>query len=160
MLTNNKMPTAGDNATTGNFIGLKAENCSIIKLRGLKVLEDDQGHDLLKILRKGGAGGSSELEVVVTNLLQRIDTVEKYLQNMPPPTGAKGAKGDQGDQGDQGEPGPQGSAGPRGKDGAKTLAALADVNLDGLDEGGMLAWSKKDKKWVVKFLEEEEEEEE
>ena len=145
------MPISGDNPN-GNFVGLKAENCTIIKLRGLKVLEDDQGQDLLKLLRKGGGSGSSELETVVSNLLQRIDTIEKYLQNMPAPSA--GVKGPKGDQGNEGEPGPVGPAGPKGKDGAKTLAALTDVNLDGLDDGAVLAWSAKEKKWVVTLEEE------
>jgi hypothetical protein len=160
LLTLNKMPVTGTNPN-GNFQGLKAENCTILKLRGLKVLEDDQGHDLLKLLRKGGgggSGGSSELEAVVTNLLQRIDAIEKYLQNMPPPAaGIKGPKGDQGEPGETGEPGPVGPAGPRGKDGAKTLSALTDVNLDGLDDGATLLWSAKDKKWVVGLSEEDDE---
>ena len=148
------MPVTGTNPN-GNFQGCKIENGTILKLRGLKVLEDDQGIDLLKLLRKGGGGGvSSEFESVVTNLLQRIDTIEKYLQNLPPPTGSKGPKGDAGEQGEQGEPGPVGPQGAKGKDGVKTLAALADVNLDGLDDGAVLVWSAKDKKWVVSLEEE------
>jgi hypothetical protein len=149
------MPGTGDNPN-GNFIGLKGENCTLLKIRGVKILEDDQGQDLLKLLRKGAhAGGSSELEAVVTNLLQRIDTIEKYLQTLPPPSaGVKGPKGDKGEPGESGEPGPQGPQGPKGKDGAKTLAALTDVNLDGLDDGAILQWSSKDKKWVVSLEEE------
>ncbi len=149
------MPVTGTNPN-GNFQGCKIENGTILKLRGLRVLEDDQGNDLLKLLRKGGGGsGSSELEVVVTNLLQRIDTIEKYLQTMPPPsTGVKGPKGDAGEPGESGEPGPQGPQGPKGKDGAKSLSALIDVNLDGLDDGAVLVWSGKDKKWVVSLEEE------
>jgi hypothetical protein len=148
------MPVTGTNPN-GNFQGCKIENGTILKLRGLKVLEDDQGNDLLKLLRKGGGSGSSELEAVVTNLLQRIDTIEKYLQTMPPPSAAvKGTKGEQGEQGEPGEPGPQGPQGPKGKDGAKTLSALTDVNLDGLDDGAVLVWSAKDKKWVVSLEEE------
>ena len=147
------MPVTGTNPN-GNFQGCKIENGTILKLRGLKVLEDDQGTDLLKLLRKGGGGGSSELEAVVTNLLQRINVIEEYLQKLPPPsTGTKGPKGDKGDDGEPGEPGPQGA---RGKDGAKTLSALTDVNLDGLTDGAVLTWSAKDKKWVVSVEEEEE----
>lgn len=152
------MPVSGTNPN-GNFQGCKIENGTIHKLRGLKILEDDQGNDLLKLLRKGASSNSSELEAVVTNLLQRIDTIEKYLQTMPPPaaaTGAKGPKGDKGDKGDDGEVGPVGPAGPRGKDGAKTLSALTDVNLDGLDDGAVLTWSAKEKKWVVSLEEEDE----
>lgn len=147
------MPVTGTNPN-GNFQGLKAENCTIIKLRGLSVLEDDQGHDLLKLLRKGvTSGSSSELEAVVTNLLQRIDVVEKYLQNMPAPTAAvKGPKGDKGDKGDDGEKGETGPQGARGK-GASKVSELSDVNLDGLDDGAILMWSSKEKKWVVSLEE-------
>lgn len=146
------MPVTGTNPN-GNFQGLKGENCTLLKIRGIKVLEDDQGHDLLKMLRKGGGSGSSELETVVSNLLQRIDAVEKYLQNMPAPS-----KGIPGPQGEQGEMGPVGPAGPKGKDGAKTLSALTDVNLDGLTDGAVLTWSAKDKKWVVGVEDDEDEE--
>jgi hypothetical protein len=146
------MPITGT-STGGNYKGLKAEDASIIKLRGLKILEDDQGNDLLKLLRKGGGSGngSSELESVVTNLSQRIDTIEKYLQNLPAPSGTKGPKGD---KGDDGEPGPQGPQGSKGKSASK-LAELLDVNLDGLDDGAILAWSTKNKKWVVSLEEDE-----
>ena len=150
------MPVTGTSGP-GNFQGLKGENCTLLKIRGVKVLEDENGVDLLKLLRKGGGGGSSssELETVMTNLLQRIDTIEKYLQTLPPPSaGSKGPKGDKGEQGEQGEPGEQGPQGAKGKDGAKTLAALGDVNLDGLDDGAVLTWSAKDKKWVVSLEEE------
>jgi hypothetical protein len=144
----------------GNFQGLKGENCTLLKIRGVRVLEDDQGRDLLKILRGGGGADSSEITVALTNLVQRITTIENYLQTMPAPSagvkGPKGDKGDKGDDGEPGEPGPQGPAGPKGKDGAKTLSALTDVNLDGLEDGASLIWSAKDKKWVVGLAEEEE----
>jgi hypothetical protein len=145
------MPVSGTNPN-GNFQGLKAENCTILKLRGLTILEDDQGHDLLKLLRKGAASGSSELEAVVSTLLQRIDTIEKYLQTLPPPAaavkGPKGDKGDPGEPGEPGEPGPQGPQGAKGK-GATKFSELVDVNLDGLDDGAVPMWSSKEKKWVM-----------
>ncbi len=153
------MPVTGTNPN-GNFQGCKIENGTILKLRGLKVLEDEHGIDLLKLLRKGATGGSSELEAIVTNLLSRISVVETYLQNMPPPaaavsgSGKAGPKGDQGDQGEQGEQGERGLQGPKGKDGAKKLADLTDVDLDGLEDGATLIWSAKDKKFVVGLTEE------
>lgn len=153
-------PSVTGTSFPGNFQALKGENCTLIKIRGVKVLEDDQGRDLLKLLRSGGSGAdSSEITVALTNLMQRIDVIEKYLQSMPAPTGVKGPKGDKGDKGDDGEPGEpgiQGPAGPKGKDGAKTLAALTDVNLDGLEDGASLIWSAKDKKWVVGLAEDDE----
>lgn len=143
------MPASGT-SLGGNFRGLKAEDCSIINLRGLRVLEDEKGQDLLKLLRKGGSG-SSELEGVVNTLLQRIDTIEKYLQTLPPPVAAAGVKGEKGEKGDQGEPGEKGDTGPQGArgKGVSKLSEMTDVNLDGLDDGAVLAWSSKDKKWVV-----------
>lgn len=149
-------PAISGTNPNGNFQALKGENCTLLKIRGVKILEDDQGRDLLKILRSGGGGAdSSEITAALTNVLQRIDTIEKYLQTMPPPSaGVKGPKGDKGDKGEDGEPGEPGPQGPRGKDGAKTLSALTDVNLDGLEDGAVLVWSAKDKKWVVSLEEE------
>jgi hypothetical protein len=150
------MPVTGTNPN-GNFQGCKIENGTIIKLRGLTVLEAADGTDLLKLLRKGGnSNGSSELEAVVANLLQRIDVIEKYLQTLPPPVaaaGVKGPKGDKGDQGEQGEQGIPGAQGPRGK-GASKFSELLDVNTDGLDDGAVPMWSAKEKKWVMSVEEE------
>jgi hypothetical protein len=147
------MPAAGD-CRNGNFIGLKGENATLLKIRGVKVLEDEYGVDLLKALRKGASAGSSELDVTVATLLQRIDTIEKYLQTMPPPSaGVKGPKGDKGEDGEAGEPGIAGPQGAKGKDGARSISEMKDVNLDGLDDGAILVWSSKDKKFVVSLEE-------
>lgn len=135
------MPVTGTNPN-GNFQGCKIENGTILKLRGLSVLEDDKGTDLLKLLRKGVVASSSELEGVVLNLSKRIDAIEKFLQTLPS-SGVKGPKGE------TGEPGETGAQGAKGKDGAKTLAALTDVDFSGLSDGAVLVWSAKDKKWVV-----------
>lgn len=150
------MPNAGSNPN-GNFIGLKGENCTLLKIRGVKILEDDQGNDIIKMMRKeiNSTGSSSELEVVVTNLLQRLDTVEKYLKTLGKgERGERGEKGEQGEQGEPGEKGEQGIQGAKGKDGAKTLSALTDVNLDGLEDGATLVYSAKQKKFVVGLPEE------
>lgn len=141
------MPVSGTNPNS-NFQALKAENCTIQKLRGIQILEDDKGNDLLKLIRKGGNGSSSDVDSVISNIIQRIDNIEKFLQNMPPPQ-----KGPKGDQGEPGEMGPVGPQGPKGKSGASKVAELTDVNLDGLDDGAMLVWSSKDKKWVVSLEE-------
>jgi hypothetical protein len=146
------MPVTGTNPNS-NFQALKGENCTFIKVRGLKVLEDDKGNDLLKMLYKNSSStGSSEVELAVSNLLQRIDTIEKYLQTIPPPgtvsTATKGLKGEKGDKGDDGEKGESGAQGPRGK-GATKFSELLDVNIDGLDDGAVPMWSAKEKKWVM-----------
>jgi hypothetical protein len=142
------MPAAGD-SRAGNFIGLKGENCTLLKINGVKVLKDENGVDILKLLRaKGSGASSSELD----SISQRLTAIETYLQTLPQPTA--GPRGPIGPSGEQGEKGEQGPAGPKGKDGASTIAALKDVNLDGLDDGAMLVWSAKDKKWVVSLEEE------
>jgi hypothetical protein len=145
------MPINGE--SSGSFMGIKGENCTFMKIRGVKILEDENGVDILKLIRTGKTSNaaSSEVEATISNLLHRIDAVEKYLQNMPPPVasgvpGPKGPKGDKGDEGIQGEMGPQGA---RGAPGAKKLSELTDVNLDGLDDGAILVWSAKEKKFVV-----------
>jgi len=139
----------------GNFLALKGENCTLQKIRGVKVLEDEYGNNLLNLIRQGGGGGgSSDVQAALSHLLSRVDAVEKYLQTLPPPsTPLKGEKGERGEKGEPGESiaGPQG---PRGKDGSKKLSLLEDVNLDGLDDGATLIWSSKDKKWVVGITEE------
>lgn len=145
------MPIAGTNLN-GHFMGLKGENCTLMKIRGVQILEDSYGNDILALVRNGGSGSnSSELESALSTMSQRIEAIEKYLQNLPNPTqGPKGDQGEPGEPGEQGDPGPQG---PRGRDGAKTVAALSDVNLDGLDDGAILVWSSKEKKWVVSLEE-------
>jgi hypothetical protein len=145
------MPISGS-SDGGNFVGLKGENCTLLKVRGVKILEDEYGVDLLKLIRKGGSSNSSDIEAALSNLLARLDAVEKYLQNMPPPaaaTGVAGPRGPKGDKGEDGEPGEPGAQGPRGAAGAKSFKELSDVNLDGLDDGAIMVWSAKEKKWVV-----------
>lgn len=143
------MPVSGT-CSNNNFQSLKAENATVLYLRGVKIFEDEYGNDLFKTLRKGTSGGSSELESVLATLLKRVETIEGFLQNLPPP--GKGPKGDKGEPGEPGETGPQGPQGPRGK-GATNLVDLSDVNIDGLDDGAVLMWSLKQKKWVVSLEE-------
>jgi len=140
-------------------MAIQGENCTFLKIRGIQVLEDEYGTDLLKVLRSGSGGGrSTELEAMVQNLLLRVDAVEKYLQTLPPPTAATGVAGPKGPKGDAGEPGEQGERGPqgpRGKNGAKTLAELEDVDISSALEdsekydGALLVWSDAEKKLVL-----------
>ena len=150
-------PAVTGTSSPGNFQALKGENCTLLKVRGIKILEDEHGVDLLKLLRRSaGATGSSELEAVVSTLIQRLDVVEKYLQTLssapPAASGVKGPKGDTGPPGADGADGPPGIQGPRGK-GASKVSEVGDVNLDGLDDGAVLVWSAKEKKWVVSLEE-------
>ena len=125
---------------------IKGENCTLMHIRGVKTFESSDGVDLLKLLKKGGARDSSmDVDKTIMNLLNRVDTLEKFIKNIPMGTGEKG------DKGDTGEPGESitGAQGPRGKDGAKTLAELKDVCLDGLDDGDVLVWSASKKQWIT-----------
>jgi len=150
------MPIGGQ--VPGNYSALKGENCTLTNVRGVQKFEDEHGVDLLKLIRNAASGGASGhisagVESALFTLNQRIDAVEKYLQSMPAstpgPAGPRGAVGPAGPQGDAGETGPQG---PRGK-GANSIKDLVDVNLDGLDDGAILVWSSKDKKFVVSLEE-------
>ncbi len=140
--------------------GFKAENATLLHIAGVRSLKDQHGTDLLELMRKSASSSSSdspELQTLLETLQERLDTIEKYLQNMPPPSaGVKGPKGDKGDKGEDGEAGDPGIPGPqgaKGKDGARSIAELKDVNLDGLEDGAILMWSAKDKKWVVSLEE-------
>jgi hypothetical protein len=134
------MPINGEKS--GDFLGIKGENCNFIRVKGLRVLEDEFGNDLLKIIRGGisSGGASSEIKTSISNILLRLEAMEKFLQNMPNTATNATPEVIQG---------PPGIQGPRGAPGAKKLSELTDVNLDGLDDGAILVWSSKDKKFVV-----------
>ncbi len=126
-------------ATTGYFVAVQAESVTTTALRGLKVLEDENGVDMIKLMRKTiSKTGDSDVETTIKALTARIDSLEKYIKNMPA-----------GKEGPQGEPGPPGPQGPRGKDGVKTLAELTDVCMDGRDDGSILMFSSDKNKWVM-----------
>lgn len=129
---------------------IKGENCTLMHIRGVKTFESSDGVDLLKLLKKGGTRDSGvDVDKTIMNLLNRVDTLEKFIKNMPMGTGAAGVAGPAGKDGEQGETGAVGAQGPRGKDGAKTLAELKDVCLDGLDDGDVLMWSASKKQWIT-----------
>ncbi len=122
---------------------LKGENCTLMHIRGVKTFEASDGTDLLKLLKKGGSKDSGmDVDKAIMSLMNRIDTLEKAIKNMAVTAGEKGDKGECGES----VVGPQG---PRGKDGAKTVAELKDVCLDGLDDGDVLMWSSSKKQWVT-----------
>jgi hypothetical protein len=128
---------------------IKGENCTLMHIRGVKTFESSDGVDLLKLLKKGGARESGmDVDKTIMNLLNRVDTLEKFIKTMPVGTGTKGDKGDKGDAGEPGES-ITGAQGPRGKDGAKTISELKDVCLDGLDDGDVLMWSASKKQWIT-----------
>lgn len=149
----------GGTNLSGNFIGLKGENCTLLKIRGVKVFEDEHGNNLLDLIKNtkiSNSDSSSEL----TELSNRLTSIEKYLESMPVPTkgdtGPQGPQGPQGLQGEDGSRGPQGPQGPRGKDVVKGIFDLDDVELksgDDLDDGAILVWSADEKKWVVSLAE-------
>jgi len=140
------MPVTGE-SQSGNFMRLKGEICALSDIRGVRALIDDRNVDIIQVIRNGGLNGASSTQI--TELSYRLTAIETYLANLPPPQAASAAVvGQRGPPGESIE-GPAGIQGPRGAPGAKTFRELTDVNLDGLDDGGIMVWSAKDKKWVV-----------
>ncbi len=126
---------------------IKGENCTLMHIRGVKTFESSDGVDLLKLLKKGGARDSGvDVDKTIMNLLNRVDTLEKFIKNMS--MGGVGPMGPAGPPGSDGES-ITGAQGPRGKDGAKTISELKDVCLDGLDDGDVLMWSASKKQWIT-----------
>jgi uncharacterized protein (UPF0210 family) len=116
-------------------------------------LEDEHGVDLLKLVKKAvNKGSDSDTDSSILNIMSRLESLEKYVKNMPVVTsvpGPAGPRGERGERGEDGSDGPKGDQGPRGKDGAKMLSEMKDVCLDGLDDGMILVYSEKDKKWMA-----------
>jgi hypothetical protein len=116
----------------GSFIGLMGENCTFGSIRGVKVFEDSNGRDIIKIidsLEKGSFGHqstqsqpSSQVLETLDLLSKRIESIENFLGSLRIEKGPKGDKGDKGEDGEKGEAGPQG---PRGK-GADKMASLLE----------------------------------
>jgi len=126
---------------------LKGENCTLMHIRGVKTFEASDGTDLLKLLKKGVNKDSGvDVDKTIMNLLNRVDTLEKFIKNIPVANTIAGPAGPVGCDGEKGDTGPQG---PRGKDGAKTMFELKDVCLDGLDDGDVLMWSSNKKQWIT-----------
>lgn len=138
---------------SGGYKALRGENCTLTNIRGVKVLEDEHGVDLVKLIKKAiNKSSDSDTDLSILNIMSRLEALEKYVKNIPAASGVPGPAGPAGPKGERGEDGaegPKGDQGPRGKDGAKTLGELKDVCFDGLDDGMILVYSEKDKKWVV-----------
>lgn len=133
-------------AQSGGYKALRGENCTLTHVRGLKTLEDDNGVDLLKLIKKAVSKSSdSDTDSSILNMMSRLESLEKYVKNMPVASGVPGPRGEKGEDGE----GTKGDQGPRGKDGAKMLSEMKDVCLDGLDDGMILVYSEKDKKWMA-----------
>lgn len=135
------MPVTGE-SNSGNYIALRGENCNLIKVKGVKVFEDENGVDLLKLIKKQGGANPAD-SATIAHLTARLDALEKAIQNIP--AGPRGAKGERGEIGESGRDGLQG---PRGK-GLDKILDMTDVDADGLDDGDILVWSAAKKKWVV-----------
>lgn len=132
----------------GNYKALRGENCTLTYVRGVKELKDENGVDILKLVKKAISKSSdSDTDSSILNIMSRLEALEKHVKNMP--VGIPGPKGEKGDKGEDGAEGPQGVQGPRGKDGARTIGEMRDVCLDGLDDGMVLVYSEKNKKWMA-----------
>jgi hypothetical protein len=127
---------------------IKGEHCTLTYIRGVKILEDYEGNDLMKMIKKGNKNSDGDVDGVIRNLMSRIDALEKIIKNMPTP--GVGPAGPAGPEGPMGETGKTGAQGPRGKDGAKaTMADLLDVCMDGLDDGDVLMYNANKKQWIA-----------
>jgi len=166
------MPINGEQCAS--FIGIKGENCSFLNISGVRSLRDDKGNDLLSMI-KGGSGvgsfSSSSSDVNTSNIMGRLDAIEKFLQNMPIQQSSQILPAVKDDSLEKKlmaritalekiiqdfpvpEAGPPGPQGPRGTPGAKSIQEMTDVNLDGLDDNAILIWSAKQKKWVISIEE-------
>lgn len=141
---------------------LKGEICSLQKIYGVKELKDENDVDLLYLIRNGTSSQNSS-DVDMENLIARIDAIEKYLSSTPVgvagpagPAGPPGKDGKDGKDGEDGQDGRDGLQGPRGPRGnVEKLQDVNDVDLTGLDDGAILSWSSKKKKWIVELRDEE-----
>lgn len=135
---------------SGGHKALRGENCNLTNIRGIKILEDEHGVDLVKLIKKAvNKSSDSDTDSSILNIMSRLESLEKYVKNMPVASGVPGPKGERGERGEDGAEGPKGDQGPRGKDGSKMLSEMKDVCLDGLDDGMILVYSEKDKKWMA-----------
>ena len=136
------MPVCGEQH--GQFQSLKGELCSLRHITGVASIKDTKGNNILDMLSSGSCDKKADMERLIYNLNQKVEFLEKQVLKLQGSQGSQGPAGPAGPAGEDGKPGPQG---PRGK-GANSLAELADVDLDGLDDGAVLAWSSKLNKWV------------
>lgn len=148
------MPVCGEQH--GQFQSLKGELCSLRHITGVASIKDTKGNNILDMLSSGSCDKKADMERLIYNLNQKVEFLEKQVLKLQ---GSQGSQGSQGPAGPAGPAGPMGPAGPAGEDGkpgpqgprgkgANSLAELADVDLDGLDDGAVLAWSSKLNKWV------------
>lgn len=144
------MPTVGE-SFHGNFIGLKGENCTFLKIRGVQILEDYEGNNLISAIKNINTKSSEGS--LVTILTQRVDALEKHIKFLTDQvtklSETKSIKGDKGDTGESGSTGPQG---PRGKN-CEKLQDLTDVDINGIDDGSVPSWSSEKKKFVMVSIE-------
>lgn len=146
------MPTAGE--SSARFIGVVGENCTFLKIKGVKELLDHEGNDLLKQIRSGGnvVVKDNGLETKIADLSRQVDDLIRQVRDLSSRSGVAGPVGKDGEKGEKGDKGDDGFQGPRGKS-IEKLKEIKDVNLDGLEEGAVLTWSAKNNQWVVNVLE-------
>lgn len=87
-------------------------------------------------------------EVIIIDNTAIITTEIDYY--VPINYGAQGPEGAVGPQGPAGEPGPQGLPGLSAD--SMNLGALVDVNISGLVDGALLAYSAEQSKWSPTIL--------
>ena len=145
------------NQIAGSFVALRGEKCNFTNVDGVKTLTTDTGIDLVSIgTRLEGMLRSSEERMVglerrileLENMGMIPDDLEARLKKVEENSGVPGPPGMDGMDGRDGLQGPTGPTGPRGPRGkVEKLQDIGDVDLNGLQEGGMLEWN--GSKWIV-----------
>lgn len=152
------------NQIAGSFVALRGEKCNFTNVDGVKTLTTDTGIDLVSIgtrlenMLKGSEERIVELEARISELENGGSTIpedlEARLKKVEENSGVPGPPGMDGMDGRDGLQGPAGPTGPRGPRGkVEKLQDIGDIDLNGLQEGGMLEWN--GSKWIVTLPEEE-----
>lgn len=137
---NNTMST---NEIAGSFVALRGENCNLTKISGVQSLITDNDIDLVSLGTRY-ENALVAMEIQIKELKDKIAILEKEG------LGKEGPPGEDGRDGVAGPAGPRGPVGPRGPRGkVEKVQDIGDVDLDGLDDGSILAWNAARKTWVV-----------
>lgn len=134
------------NEIAGSFVALRGEKCNLTSISGVKSLVTDQDIDLVALGTRYETALVS-MEIQITELTERLKILEVGGLGKEGPPGIDGQDGRDGISGPSGPKGAQGPRGPRGK--LEKVQDIGDVDLDGLDDGSILAWNASRKTWVV-----------
>jgi hypothetical protein len=135
------------NQIAGSFVALRGENCNFTSISGVKSLTTTNGIDIVSIGERL-ENAMTYIETKMADLETKIKNIEKNKTQGP--RGPKGEQGPPGPTGDPGIDGRDGLAGARGMRGKiDKLRDIGDINLDGIEDGAVLEWNAKAKRWVI-----------